>query len=267
VALTNPIPATPIFPTPLHQQAAEVIVDFFRTRSPTEAVLVLNSCARGTATPESDLDMAVLVAPTLPAAERRALEQQWVDFYASHDTLRRLKQLGRFTAVHLDVVDGQFEPYTWDDGGGPDTFEIGIGNLAAYSAPMWERNAAFTDLRARWLPYYDAALQQQRLAMVRAACHYDLDFVPFYTGRGLYFQAFDRLYKAFQEFLQALFIAHRTYPIAYNKWIREQVETRLGLPELYVQLPHILEVSQLESDAVVHNAEHLRALLEHWTNG
>jgi hypothetical protein len=75
------------------------------------------------------------------------------------------------------------------------------------------------------------------------------------------------LYKAFQEFLQALFIAHRTYPIAYNKWIREQVETRLGLPELYAQLPHILEVSQLESDAVVHNAEHLRALLEHWTNG
>jgi hypothetical protein len=77
---------------------------------------------------------------------------------------------------------------------------------------------------------------------------YDLDHVPFFVGRGLYFQAFDRLYKAFQEFLQALFIARRVYPIAYNKWIHEQVAVRLGLPELYAQLPKILEITRLESD-------------------
>ena len=102
--------------------------------------------------------------------------------------------------------------------------------------------------------------------MVADACRYDLDHVPFYAGRGLYFQAFDRLYKAFGEFLQALFIARRTYPIAYNKWIREQVVELLQLPALYPLLPPILEISQLESLQVVQKAAMLRDLLDAWAN-
>jgi hypothetical protein len=132
---------------------------------------------------------------------------------------------------------GEFIAQPWDDGGGPDTFEIGIGNLVAYSAPLGESGPHLGALRAHWLPYYDEALRLDRLAMVREACLYDLAHVPFFAGRGLFFQSFDRLYKAFQEFLQALFISQRVYPIAYNKWIREQVEGWLGLPELYAQLP------------------------------
>ena len=97
--------------------------------------------------------------------------------------------------------------------------------------------------------------------MVRDACHYDLEHVPFFVARGLYFQAFDRLYKAFQEFLQALFIARRTYPVAYNKWIREQVEGRLGL---YRQLPAVLELGRLESAEVERNARALHRLLDDW---
>jgi hypothetical protein len=100
--------------------------------------------------------------------------------------------------------------------------------------------------------------------MVRAACHYDLDHVPFYVSRNLYFQAFDRLYKAFREFFQALCIAHRTYPIAYNKWIREQVDGKLGLPTLYPQLPLVLEIHQLESAEVIQKADIVRMLLEQW---
>ena len=68
--------------------------------------------------------------------------------------------------------------------------------------------------------------------------------------RGLYFQAFDRLYKALREFLQGLFIARRTYALAYNKWIRMQVVEWLGLPELYAELTPILEISRLESDQI-----------------
>ena len=85
-----------------------------------------------------------------------------------------------------------------------------------------------------------------------------------FTSRVSPFQAFDRLYKAFREFLQALFIARRTYPLAYNKWIREQVEDRLGLPELYTQLPQVLEVERLDSDDVVSNARALERLLDRW---
>jgi hypothetical protein len=81
----------------------------------------------------------------------------------------------------------------------------------------------------------------------------------------LYFQAFDRLYKAFQEFLQALFVARRTYPIAYNKWIREQVTEWLSLPDLYQELPQILSVRSIESAEIGQKADALRVLLERWT--
>jgi len=259
------VPDDALFPTQIHRQAAEAIVAFFQPRPGVDAVLLVNSCARGVATPESDLDIAVLVDPALPITDRQDLEQQWQRLSATEAVFQRLRAAGQFTGVHLDLFDGQFVPETWDDGGGPDGFELGIGNQIAYSQPLWQGSMAFRDLRAVWLPYYDESSQQQRLTMVRNACHYDLDHVPFYVARGLYFQAFDRLYKALQEFLQALCIAQRTYPIAYNKWLRELVEARLGLPELYAQLPPILEIRRLESDDVTRKAADLRGLLERWT--
>ena len=91
--------------------------------------------------------------------------------------------------------------------------------------------------------------------MVREACARDLEAIPFYLNRGLYFQAFDRLYKAFQEFLQALFLARRTYPLAYNKWIREQVTEWLSLPRLYAELPPILSVRNIGSPELGEKAD------------
>jgi predicted nucleotidyltransferase len=252
-------------PTPAHQRAADTIVAFFRTQPHVDAVLLVNSCARGAATPESDLDVAVLVGSTLTPPEQTALHQQWQALYATEGVFHDLRQAGRFTGVHLDLFDEQFVPETWDDGGGPDGFELAIGNQVAYSVPRWEGASAFADLRARWLPFYAPELQHTRLTMVRDACRYDLAHVPFYVARGLCFQAFDRLYKAFQEFLQALFIARRTYPLAYNKWIREQVEGWLGLPELYRQLPAVLEIGRLESADVERNAGVLQGLLDEWS--
>jgi predicted nucleotidyltransferase len=245
------MPLVPSFPTLIHQRAAEAVINFFRPYDHVEAVLVTNSCARGTATSESDLDMAVLISPDTSTTERLGLEKSWQAFSAADKVFRSLRQAGRFTGVHLDLFDGRFTPNVWDDGGGPDGFELEVGNLLVYSAPLWERGDALKDLKAVWLPYYAEDLRQERLTMVRQACHYDLDHIAFYVSRQLYCQAFDRLYKAFQEFLQALFIARRTYPLAYNKWIREQIEDRLGLPELYTQLPQVLEVNRLESSDVL----------------
>jgi predicted nucleotidyltransferase len=65
----------PNFPTTLHQQAAEGIVEFFKDQPQTDAILLVNSCARRKATPESDLDVAVLVKPTLGVADKATLEQ------------------------------------------------------------------------------------------------------------------------------------------------------------------------------------------------
>jgi hypothetical protein len=230
-----------------------------------DTVLVVNSCARGQGTPESDLDMNILVRPGLPEADLNALEAVWRAELAANEALRRFRASGDHAHVHLDVVRGEFVPETWDDGGGPDGFELGIGNLLAYGAPLYESGPHYQQLKAAWLPYYSEELRLQRLEMARLACHYDLEHVPFFVRRELYFQAFDRLYKSFQEFLQALFIARRVYPLAYNKWIRMQVEEWLGLPEVYAALPGLISVSNLQSRELVDKASALRTLLDRWT--
>jgi hypothetical protein len=206
----------------------------------------------------------VALATELTDAERRSLEVEWEAFKASHDAIRRLYDLSLASALHLDVIDGVYEPVAWDDGGGPDDFEVAIGNHVAYSAPVWTANDAFDRLKERWLPYYGGSLRQQRLAMARDACLRDLDHVPFYIRRELNFQAFDRLYKAFKEFLQTLFISRRTYPVTYWKWIREQIVEMLGEPDLYRALPAVLEVRSIEGDSILRNADHLRGLVERW---
>jgi predicted nucleotidyltransferase len=251
------------FPTTLHHDVAALVEGFFAAHAVVDTVLVVNSCARGKATAESDLDMAVLTHETDSAADARGLESSWRDYAAAQSLVRRFLQSGRFAHVHVDIFDGRFSPPVWDDGGGPDTFEVEIGNRVAHAAPLRGPGPCFLRLRSEWLPYYGDDLRRKRLAMAVEACAYDLDHVPFFLRRGLCFQAFDRLYKAFQEFLQALFIARRTYPIAYNKWIREQVEEWLGLPDLYRDLPQVLSVRDMESSELASRAETLRALLAH----
>lgn len=126
--------------------------------------------------------------------------------------------------MDLDFVDGCFVPTPRDWTSGPDEFELEIGNTLVYSVSLCERGPYFKRLKAKWLPYHDEELRQERLATVRQFCLNNIDHIPLYVDRGLYFQAFDRLYNAFQEFLQALFISRRTYPVSYDKWIREQIE-------------------------------------------
>lgn len=128
--------------------------------------------------------------------------------------------------------------------------------------PLLEKGEYLQQLKAQWLPYYDEALRRERLAAVRRYFHNNLDHMPLFIERGLYFQSFDRLYKMFQEFLQALFTARRTYPIAYDKWVREQVAEILGLPDLYQKPPKLFEIQRFESREIAEKAEDLAGLLE-----
>ena len=253
------------FPTSLHREIADLARDFFSGQPYVDTILVVNSCARGRAVADSDLDMAVLIAPTAPNQEIQSLTLKWQQVMATDPKAQRFRSTGRFSYVHVDVFDGRMTPTVWDEGGGPDSFEIEIGNRVAYAAPLDEAGAYFRQLQSQWLPYYQEELRLSRLAMVREACARDLETIPFFLGRGLYFQAFDRLYKAFQEFLQALFLARRTYPLAYNKWIREQVAEWLSLPDLYQELPQILSVRSIESAEIGQKADALRVLVERWT--
>ncbi len=254
------------FPTILHEQAADRAYVFFQPKPGVDTVLVVNSCARGQGIPESDLDMAVLIDPGMPDDEAARLEAEWQRELVGNEVLRRFRLSGEHSHIHLDVVRGKYHPETWDDGGGPDGFELGIGNLIAYGAPLHSAGSYYRYLQTQWLPYYIDDLRNQRLSMACSACRYDLEHVPFFIRRELYFQAFDRLYKGIQEFLQALFISRRVYPLAYNKWIRMQVVEWLGLPQLYAGLPPLLSVSNLQSGELVAKANDLKMLLENWVS-
>lgn len=252
------------FPTDLHRRSAEVARDFFIQSPIVDTVLITNSCARSQATPESDLDMAVLLVQDASAEERQTLESKWQNILQNHPVIADFRKSHRFMQIHLDVINGVYTPSVWDDGGGPDGFELEIGNHLAYSSAFSEPGNHFKQLQAEWLPYYNISLQSQRLEMVHQACIYDLEHVSLFHKRGLHFQAFDRLYKAFQEFLQALFISKQVYPLAYNKWIQLQVEEWLRLPELYKELPQVISVSNIESEEVILKAKKLNDLLSRW---
>ena len=250
------------YPTPEHSIVAETIAEFFAANYSIDAVLLVNSCARGKATRDSCLDIVVLANPTSLRSQFAQLEADWAKFEDTNPVVQTLKKVGKYSEVHLDFTDGVFAPQERDEAAGPDDFELGIGNLLAYSFPLWQGSDYWEHLKAQWLPYYDEALRRQRLNMVRHYCLNNLHHIPLYVQRGLYFQSLDRFYNAYREFLQALFITRRTYPIAYNKWIREQVEEILGLPELYSQLTHLFEIRHFESTEIADKAEEVEALLE-----
>ncbi len=250
------------YPTPEHNAAADIIVDFFVSNYKIDAVLLVNSCARGKATRDSCLDIVVLTKPDPSRSPLSALEAGWTELEKSNQTINALYQVGKYSVVHPDFIHGVFVPQEQDEAAGPDDFEVEIGNFLAYSVPLWEGSDYFLQLKQQWLPYYNEELRQHRLDRVRWYCLNNLHHIPLYVERGLYFQSFDRLYNAYREFLQALFIARRTYPIAYNKWIREQVEEILGLPELYNQLSHLFEIKHFESNEIADKAKEVEQLLD-----
>ncbi|MFN8256787.1 MAG: hypothetical protein U0W24_13915 [Bacteroidales bacterium] len=256
----------PIFPTELHKNVAGLVRDYFLDITKTDTFLVVNSCARGLAVPESDLDFVVLVKPGTIAAEILEIENNWRNYSANQPEIIKYKKSSQFAHLHLDIIDGNYTPTIIEIGEPADYFELEIGNQICYSAPMEKAGLYFKELQNKWLPYYSEELQQQRLAMIKNACEYDLNHIPHFIKRGLYFQAFDILCKAFQEYLQALFIASKTYPIAYNKWIKYQVVNLLNKPELYPKLSPVLSVSNIESNKINDKVKLLRELLNELPN-
>jgi len=246
------------YPTKAHERAAEEITSYFAARDETDAVLLVCSCARGKATVDSCLDMQVIVAPDAVVE----IEAEWQRHAPQDETITELLRAGRFSDLHLDVWDGVLAPGTIDEEA-IDWFEVSVGNLFVYSVPLFVRGERFERLADEWLPYYDETLRRERLGAARwFVLDNNLARIPWFLDRQLYFQAFDRFYRAFQGFLLGLHVSRRTYPIAYNKWIREQVAENLGLPDLYEQLPPLFELEHFESRALERKAAALRALAD-----
>jgi len=249
------------FPTKLHRDAAEAAMDYFLDIPKVDTVLMVNSCARGQGVAESDLDLAILAAQGTSPDEMRKMETMWSSYSAKIPAISKFRQSSPFAHVHLDVIDGKYAPGIIDAGEPIDYFEVEIGNQVFYSAPISTEGSYFKELREKWLPYYDDDLRLRRLAAVQNACNYDLDHIPLLIKRELYFHALYILTEAFRKYLQAIFILNKIYPIAYNKWIKEQIVKWLKKPALYQKLVPILGISNIESNEISEKATILRELL------
>ncbi len=256
----------PAYPTLQHDRAAEAVTAIFSADAAVDSVLLMGSCARGKASPDSCVDMLVLSRPETLAVERERLEQLWMRHYPADPVFRDVLAVGAFSQVEVEFIDGSFDPGRHHHGwtSGADEFELEVGNHLAYSVPLWERGTYYQELRSCWLPYYGETLRQERLDMVLGYCRNNLKHIALYAPRRLYFQSFKRFYHAFEEFLQSLFIARRVYPIAYDKWVEEEICEILELPELYARLPHLFEIASFESQEITHKAEQLSELIEEY---
>lgn len=258
----NAISPSSAFPTVEHANAAHSITELFSKNYQVDSVLLTNSCARGKATPDSCLDMVIIVNEASLLAQRESMEAEWTDFRENSPVIHSLRQVGQYAEVHLDFINGSFTPLDQEEGGAQDSFELEIGNYLVYGVPLWQSSNYLESLKNRWLPYYDDDLRNHRLALIRHNCLHNLAHIPLYVKRGLYFQSLDRLYNAHRELLQAVFISRRVYPLAYNKWIREQVVDILGLPQLYEALTHVFEIKSFESFELAEKAQLLEKLLD-----
>src|SRR3954469_13037332 len=100
----------PGFPTKLHQDSAEVIRDYFLSIRNVDTVLVVNSCARGQAVPESDLDFAILVKPDTTPNKIKNIETTWQTYSESQPTILEYKKSNPFAHLHLDIINGNYTP-------------------------------------------------------------------------------------------------------------------------------------------------------------
>jgi predicted nucleotidyltransferase len=241
--------------TPTHQRAYDLVNDLLHRDERVLALTITGSAARNEGSFDSDLDFDVFFREGAPEVEILGAVEEALN---QEIHTQQGREVGRFFAVDLHAANAIIIPQErgWTDG--PDNFELEIGNTFAYSRLIFEREGYFTQAKANYTPYYEESLRQERLQLALKFCYNNLEHIDPYVKRGLYFQAFRRLYDATREFLQALFIARQVYPIAYDKWIKKQLVEILDLPDLYNQFVALYEVQALESNELITKGHQLR---------
>lgn len=249
------------YPTKQHERASEKLVEIFSKDKRVMSIILYGSCVRGKAEKGSCLDFCLLVK------DKKQIEpvvNKFKSIYPKVKEFNGLKALEKYSHIDLFVSDGKIKITKRDWTSGPDEYELSIGNLFVYSAVLFDRNNYFKNLKKKHLPYYSEKIRKERLIEVKKYLFNNLDHVPLYVKRKLYFQAFSRLYNASKEFLQAIFIKRKIYPISYDKWIKEQMVEILEEPGLYKNFVNLLEIKKLESNELIGKYRKLKRMAEEY---
>ena len=240
-------------------EAIDEIVAYLAGKRGLDALLLTGSWARGKGVPGADADLVLLHDQEFDRAAEMAAYDAW---FAEHSPRWGLERFGPFSFVELEPHDGHFTPVPRHWTSGPDNFELDIGNTLVYTRPIATWTDRLERLRAQWLPYYGEELRRERLAAAAMYARNNLAHIPPFSHRGLYFQCLKRLHHALEETLQALFIAARRYPIAYDKWIEEQVVDILKRPDLYATFVQVVTIPALDAATLQERADLLVAVLD-----
>lgn len=241
--------------------AIEEIISYFDGKTDVDALVLTGSWARGKGNVSlgADCDLTLLHSRHFDLAGEMAAYKVWQE---EREKAWNLGSLGPYSFIELHSHDGGFVPKPRQWTSGPDDFELEIGNTLVYSRPISTWTDRFQHLQEQWLPYYSEDLRNERLAMVMMYVRNNLNHIHPYSERGLFFQCLKRLHHALEETLQALFIKARRYPIAYDKWIEEQVSGVLGRPDLYTLFVQVVTLPKLDAQTLQEKTSLLFSVLD-----
>ena len=236
------------YPTIEHKDAANKFIEIFCNDSRINSILLIGSCSRGQASKDSCLDLGVIITDWKYYEE---IENEIEKLKSSVEEFINLESVGIYSSIHPSITTGiiKLKSRTWTSG--PDSFELEIGNFFIYSVILYDKNDFIKRIIKNYLPYYSEELRKHRLSEVKKYCMNNLDHINLYMKRGLWFQSYDRLYNAIQEFIQGLFIKNKKYPIAYDKWIKYQFSEILKMPEIYKEIVELFKIENIESDELI----------------
>jgi predicted nucleotidyltransferase len=247
------------YPTKEHEEAAKKFVELFSKDKKVKAILLTCSCARGKAHKSSCVDFAIVVKDL---KDKKDIKKKFEEFTKNSKEYKKLKELDKFTHIDLDVIDGTFRPSDRGICSQSSEFELELGNYIAYSIILFERDKYFSKLTKRYLPYYNESLRLRRLNRTIRYCLNHLDHIEQFVKRKLHFQAYERLLDSVQGFMQALFIKNKVYPIAYDKWVKDQYYEILKRPDLYKKIVDIISIKKFESNEINIKSKKLMRLIE-----
>lgn len=244
------------FATDFHKFAFDKTINFLKSYKEVLAVCITGSAARNEGSFDSDIDLNVFVDNELDGS---LISTKFNEFKLSFE---KSEVTGKYFDIEIHIIDYKIKPSKRSWTSGPDDFELEIGNIFVYTKLIFQNNNYFTNLQKEFLPYYEEELRTKRLSEVLKFCTNNIGHIEPYVKRGLYFQAYKRLYDANREFLQALFISRKIYPIAYDKWVKKQLVEILQLPELYTEYVKLYELNNLESNELIEKSKSLDLLIE-----
>ncbi len=247
------------FPTASHEKAFWSSVDFFSKKKEVLAITLVGSVLRGQGSYDADVDIDVFVKDQ-KVGDKLSREFDRVGRKIIRSV--RNKHTGKFfdIGLHMRLLEPKPRPRSWTSG--PDDFELEIAHSFIYCEPVFVRGAAYDKARKKFTPYYNERLRKKRLVETKKFCLNNIDHIRPYASRKLYFQAHKRFYDATREFLQALFISKKVYPLDYDKWVEYEVKEILQLPKLYKEFVSLYQVKKLESNELVRKGEKLRKLVK-----